>query len=144
MVKNGTAKLPLDRVADLARAMECDVNDLMRLALRQFHEEDVVRCIETALRAGSVTPSAVGSTDEDIEELRRLDSDAMALLVQAKLVLEHAALIERRLEEAEAYTRRVYADVVSLSAELQNVVARSRKIVGDARESVLRTVPDAP
>ncbi len=55
MIKNGTTKLPLDRVADLASALECDQDELMRLALRQSHSEEVVNSIEAAL-SGSGGP----------------------------------------------------------------------------------------
>ncbi|MTJ05600.1 MAG: helix-turn-helix transcriptional regulator [Sediminimonas qiaohouensis] len=35
MIKNGTTKLPLDRVPSLARALECDPAYLLRLTLEQ-------------------------------------------------------------------------------------------------------------
>ncbi len=44
----GTAKLPLDRVSDVARALECDANELMRLALPQFMEGHVVQLVLSA------------------------------------------------------------------------------------------------
>lgn len=48
MIASGEAKLPLDRVEKLASALECDANELMRLALSQFMEDRVVRLILAA------------------------------------------------------------------------------------------------
>ena len=48
MIASGEAKLPLDRVEKLASALECDPNELMRLALAQFMEDRVVRLILAA------------------------------------------------------------------------------------------------
>ena len=45
MLKTGTAKVPLDRVPALAKALECDARFLFRLALEQL--------------GGSMTPSAI-------------------------------------------------------------------------------------
>lgn len=39
MIKSGTAKLPLDRVPALARALECDAALLFRMALEQLGED---------------------------------------------------------------------------------------------------------
>lgn len=45
MLKDGTTKLPIDRVPDMAKALECDPARLLRLALEQSHGETVARTI---------------------------------------------------------------------------------------------------
>eukprot|EP01036_Dinobryon_divergens_P060989 gene60989-81315_t len=42
LVKNGTAKLPLDMVADLAHALDTRVSDLFRLALEESLPREMV------------------------------------------------------------------------------------------------------
>lgn len=43
MIKQGNAKLALDRVSDMAKALEVDPVYLMRLALEQFYDPKVVK-----------------------------------------------------------------------------------------------------
>lgn len=45
MLKNGTTKLPLDRVASLAAALECDPRMVFNLALQQLGGDTTVRAI---------------------------------------------------------------------------------------------------
>jgi hypothetical protein len=45
MIKSGAAKLPLDRVAGLAAALECDPKLLFRLALEQHGNETTALAI---------------------------------------------------------------------------------------------------
>ncbi|MDP3600060.1 MAG: XRE family transcriptional regulator [Bosea sp. (in: a-proteobacteria)] len=66
MIKNGAAKLPLDRVASLAKALECDPVKLFTLALEQLDRnttEQAIRQIFGTL----VTENEVAW----IEEIRR-------------------------------------------------------------------------
>lgn len=66
MIKNGATKLPLDRVASLAKALECDPVELFILALEQLDRnttEQAIRQIFGTL----VTENEVGW----IEEIRR-------------------------------------------------------------------------
>ena len=42
MMKEGTAKVPLDRVVALAAALECDPGHLFRLTLEQIYKPDVL------------------------------------------------------------------------------------------------------
>ncbi|WP_369414355.1 hypothetical protein [Albidovulum sediminis] len=46
MLKTGATKLPLDRVASLATALECDPRLLFNLALEQLGGDTTVRAIE--------------------------------------------------------------------------------------------------
>lgn len=46
MLKNGSTKLPLDRVASLAAALDCDPRLLFNLALDQMGGATTVRAIE--------------------------------------------------------------------------------------------------
>ncbi|WP_026759199.1 helix-turn-helix domain-containing protein [Sediminimonas qiaohouensis] len=45
MIKNGTTKLPLDRVPSLARALECDPAYLLRLTLEQVAGDTAANAI---------------------------------------------------------------------------------------------------
>lgn len=45
MIKNGAAKLPLDRVASLAKALECDPVKLFILALEQLDRNTTEQAI---------------------------------------------------------------------------------------------------
>jgi len=45
MIKNGSNKLPLDRVPSMARALECDAAYLMRLTLEQQEGETAAQAI---------------------------------------------------------------------------------------------------
>ena len=45
MIKDGKAKLPMDRVLGLAQALSCDVTTLTRLALQQFYDQPVLDLI---------------------------------------------------------------------------------------------------
>lgn len=46
MVKSGSTKLPLDRVAGLAKALECDAAMLFRMALEQLNEDATALAID--------------------------------------------------------------------------------------------------
>jgi hypothetical protein len=46
MVKNGSAKLPLDRVPGLAKALECDPALLFRMAIEQLSEDTTSLAID--------------------------------------------------------------------------------------------------
>ena len=50
MIKDGSAKLPIDRVGALAKALECDPGHLMRLALEQLYPAHVIEAILKAMR----------------------------------------------------------------------------------------------
>jgi hypothetical protein len=53
MLKNNTAKLAIDRVPEMARALEVDPALLMRLALEQFYEKTTVQMLENTFRTMS-------------------------------------------------------------------------------------------
>ena len=42
MIKDGKTKLPVERVFSLARALECDAGDLLRLALEQNLSPEII------------------------------------------------------------------------------------------------------
>lgn len=46
MLKNGSSKLPLDRVAGLAKALECDAAFLFKLALEQLGADTTAQSVE--------------------------------------------------------------------------------------------------
>lgn len=46
MIKRGSAKLPLDRVPGLAKALECDAAMLFRMALEQLAEDSTALAID--------------------------------------------------------------------------------------------------
>ncbi len=46
MIKNGSAKLPLDRVPGLAKALDCDSAMLFRMAVEQLGEDTTSLAIE--------------------------------------------------------------------------------------------------
>jgi hypothetical protein len=49
LVLDGVAKLPLDRVPDVAAVISCDARDLFRAALSQFYGGDTIELIERML-----------------------------------------------------------------------------------------------
>jgi hypothetical protein len=46
MVLAGEAKLPLDKVEEVAAALDCDAPELFRLAMHQFYDEEAVRLLD--------------------------------------------------------------------------------------------------
>lgn len=60
MLKNGATKLPLDRVASLAAALDCDPRLLFNLALDQMGGATTVRVIED-MPATAVRPQPTNS-----------------------------------------------------------------------------------
>jgi hypothetical protein len=59
MVKRGSAKLPLDRVPGLAKALDCDPAALFRMALEQLAEDS------TALAIGHIFGTIVSRNEAD-------------------------------------------------------------------------------
>lgn len=51
MIKNGSAKLPLDRVIGLSRALECDAAMLFRMAIEQLAGDSSAFAIDTIFGA---------------------------------------------------------------------------------------------
>ena len=51
MIKNGSAKLPLDRVPGLARALDCDAAMLFRMALEQLGADTTALAIDKVFGA---------------------------------------------------------------------------------------------
>lgn len=49
LVLDGTAKMPLDKVADIAETLKCDDRALFRVALAQFYSADTVGLLERML-----------------------------------------------------------------------------------------------
>lgn len=78
MVKKGDAKLPLDRVAGLARAIDVDPLFLFRLALEQFMPDDAETarmleyiCTKNEVAILEVVREASGNTDPELTDERR-------------------------------------------------------------------------
>lgn len=51
LVLDGTAKLPLDRVAETAAMISCDRHELFRLALGQFYSDGAIAMFESLATA---------------------------------------------------------------------------------------------
>jgi transcriptional regulator with XRE-family HTH domain len=100
MIKNGTTKLPLDRVADLASALECDQDELMRLALRQFHGEELVNSIETAL-SGNEGPKGE-TTFRPGALVRKLESALQTFQAESAVLLQSLAEAERKAAQVQS------------------------------------------
>jgi hypothetical protein len=49
LVLDGTAKMPLDKVPDVAAMLRCDAMALFRLALAQFYSADTIALMERML-----------------------------------------------------------------------------------------------
>lgn len=49
LVLDSNAKLPLDRVADVAALLECDARGLFLVALTQFYNNDAIQLLERML-----------------------------------------------------------------------------------------------
>ncbi|KQX40909.1 MULTISPECIES: hypothetical protein [unclassified Ensifer] len=49
IILRGDARLPLDRVEEVALALGCDARQLFRLAARQFYDEGAIRLFERML-----------------------------------------------------------------------------------------------
>jgi hypothetical protein len=51
------AKLPLDKVADVAALIECDARCLFRVALMQFYRDDTIQLLERMLGQSERNPA---------------------------------------------------------------------------------------
>jgi len=71
MVKDGKAKLPLERVISLAKALECDARHLMRLALEQSLSQPVL----DEIFAGANGPRS-SNEHTILVEIRRLSQNS--------------------------------------------------------------------
>ena len=56
MLKNGTTKIPLNRIGAFARALEVDPAHLLRLAMAEYLP-DTWRCIQPILEGSILTPN---------------------------------------------------------------------------------------
>lgn len=65
IVLSGNAKLPLDRVEEVAQLLDCDKRQLFRLAMLQFYTEDAVRLFERML-----TDQVTGAEKMWLHEIR--------------------------------------------------------------------------
>jgi transcriptional regulator with XRE-family HTH domain len=59
MIKQGNAKVSIDRVPDLAKALECDPAQLLRLALAQFYTDATVKVLTSMFKKGMLTENEV-------------------------------------------------------------------------------------
>ncbi|OCP22021.1 MULTISPECIES: helix-turn-helix transcriptional regulator [unclassified Ensifer] len=83
MIKKGDAKLPLDRVAALARAISVDPLFLFRLALEQFlpEDKDTARMLDFVCSANEVEILNVIREANDADP--KLTDEQRALLTEA-------------------------------------------------------------
>lgn len=49
MIRSGDAKLPLDRVEEVADLLNCDKHELFRMAMRQFYDDKAISTFERML-----------------------------------------------------------------------------------------------
>jgi transposase-like protein len=49
MILSGDAKLPLDRVEEVADLLDCDKRQLFRMAMRQFYDKESISTLERML-----------------------------------------------------------------------------------------------
>lgn len=98
MIKDGKAKMPMDRVQGLAKALGCDVATLTRLALRQFYDQPVLDLI---VKAGGGDP----------RRSSEIDSYAVALGVEVRIAVNDAKFAKQyasnSLSRAEALEDRL-------------------------------------
>jgi hypothetical protein len=66
MIKNGSAKLPLDRVPGLAKALDCDAPMLFRMAVEQLAEDTTSLAIDQIF--GAIITNNEASWLETIRE----------------------------------------------------------------------------
>jgi transcriptional regulator with XRE-family HTH domain len=55
MIKQGNAKVAIDRVPDLAKALDVDPTHLLRLAMDQFYTSNTVKVLMAVFKNGLVT-----------------------------------------------------------------------------------------
>lgn len=121
MVKSGRAKLSLDKVAALARALECDPSHLTRLALAQFYTPSVLKLILDAAPAPTVSPDPLPS--------RRPESahaTAAALGVEVRLALREVRLAWQFAKNAVPPAEHAYERLTRLKAAIDSLVVETR------------------
>ena len=96
LVKNGTAKLPLEMVADLARALDTSVVSLFQLALEQsLPREMVAELLGTELEASLVALQVeVIAAERDVHAARELLVKALPVL---ETMTDRLLLLKREL-----------------------------------------------
>jgi transcriptional regulator with XRE-family HTH domain len=55
MIKQGNAKVAIDRVPDLSKALDVDPAQLLRLALAQFYTDETVAVLTSSFKKGMMT-----------------------------------------------------------------------------------------
>lgn len=134
-IKTGDAKLPLERVGDLAHSLECDPHELMKLALQQFHDAGVVHLIEEAMRGGtprvSVSSHATRTAADPRSELEKILVWAIALRVEAGRT-RHDLTVARRLSTT-VHSRLENSEksLKLLARELDELLKQARIALGE-------------
>lgn len=111
MVKTGDVKLPMDRVAALAKALECDPAVLARLALEQFFDEPVLEMIlglaETHRASRELDVVATWSI--------AVGAEVRAAVKDVKFAKQFAASAVSRAQGAEESLRQIRAQVDAMA-----------------------------
>ena len=105
LVKNGTAKLPLEMVADLARALDTSVGNLFQLALEQSLPREMVQVllgdgtipaqVRTELEASLVALQVeVIAAEQDVQAAHELLTKALPLM---ETMTDRLLLLKREL-----------------------------------------------
>ncbi len=88
LVFHSNAKLPLDRVSDVATFVGCDARDLFRLALAQFYNSDTIHLLERMLAPPEMNAAEVAwlslirqAAGEELEPPNRFARRLVAALV---------------------------------------------------------------
>lgn len=145
MIKDGSAKLPIDRVEALARALECDPGHLMRLTLEQLYPAYVIEAILAATRsapsieahqdhtthggAGSgIPPKVIEEIERDLDlieapprpsrQMDEISSSVVAMSVEVVLGLRELKFARQSAKNALSSADRVNARLSRIQIEL--------------------------
>jgi hypothetical protein len=114
MIKDGKAKLPMDRVVTLANALECEPAALARLALEQFFAGPTLDVILSLSKGAekSINANSVFAT-------------ALALRVQVQLELHDVKFCSQFLRSATSRIGKVEASLQVVAKALDELVIES-------------------
>jgi hypothetical protein len=128
MIKTGDAKLPLERVVALARALEVDEHQLMRMAMRQIYDEDLMRLIEASLVPVAAVTANSPSHSVSAKELDQLSLEAVLARIRAGLLRHDLTPTKKLLGNVRNRVDRVEQGLVELVGELDDVLARLKAL----------------
>lgn len=128
MFATGEAKLQLDHVEGLARALECEPEALMRLALRQWMDERVVRLV---LAAGA---------SESQNKIDQLGTWLIALSTNIRIALEGMDRTSAAVQTLAELIANDFNRVEQLSTEIEK---RGTALIGYGHPEAPSAPPNA-